>query len=65
MNETLKNVHWTDVDFDDVKGKKIDDVVRAVAHELFEEGYSETLVYAFLHKTVDLALYHASIDYNL
>lgn len=65
MNETLKNVHWTDVDCNDVNGKKIEDVIRTVAQELLEEGYSETLVYAFLHKTVDIALYHASINYGL
>ena len=62
MNEKYQNISWHDCDTDETKYKEVYDVIKKVASELFEEGFSETTIYAFLHKTVTVALYVAEID---
>ena len=62
MNINYKDVNYYDCDPDNTKYDEVCKVIKKVASELFKEGFSETMIYAFLHKTVDVALYDAEID---
>ena len=62
MNKNYQDINWYDCDPNNTKYEEVQGVIRKVASELFKEGFSETMIYAFLHKTVDVALYDAEID---
>lgn len=44
------------------KSDKLQELSYQIATELFEEGFSEEVVYTFLHKTVGIGLYEAEVE---
>ena len=56
---------WASCDPDNILSKELSDVVSKIVNKLLDQGFNETTIYAFLHKTVDIAKYEALVDHEL
>lgn len=54
---------WTDINLEN--SNKLQEISYQIAKELLEEGFSEDVIYTFLHKTVGVGLYDAIVEYSL